>query len=78
MAQMLRLYEDVLANDAKLSLPARPRMIYVVHGGIALTHQDLRDDQAFGSEKAVTCKAASAESAVQTSKSPLSRATIWW
>jgi hypothetical protein len=60
MAQMLRLYEDVLANDAELSLPARPRMIYVVHGGIALADQDLRDDQAFGSEKAVTCKAASA------------------
>ena len=57
MAPTLRLYEDALANDAELSLPDRPRMIYVVHGGITLGDQDLRDDAAFGSEKAVTCKA---------------------
>ncbi len=57
MAPMLRLYEDVLANDAELSLPARPRMIYVVHGGITLGDQSLKDDAAFGSEQAVVCKA---------------------
>ena len=34
MAPTLRLTEDVLANDAETSLPARPRMIYVVHGEI--------------------------------------------
>jgi quercetin dioxygenase-like cupin family protein len=57
MVQVLRLYEDVLANDAEVSLPARPRMIYVVHGGVTLGDQDLRDDAAFGSEQAVTCRA---------------------
>ena len=57
MAPMLRLYEDVLANDAEISLPARPRMIYVVHGAITMGDLSLRDDEAFGSEKAVTCKA---------------------
>jgi hypothetical protein len=57
MAPMLRLYEDVLANDAELSLPGRPRMIYVVHGAITLGDQNLQDDAAFGSERAVTCKA---------------------
>jgi hypothetical protein len=60
MAPMLRLYEDVLANDAELPLPARPRMIYVVHGGIALGDQNLQDDAAFGSEHAVSCKAGGA------------------
>jgi hypothetical protein len=57
MAPMLRLYEDVLANDAEISLPALPRMIFVVHGAITIGDQSLRDDEAFGSEKAVICKA---------------------
>jgi hypothetical protein len=57
MAPMLRLYEDVLANDAEISLPARPRMIYVVHGAITMGDQNLRDDEAFGSEKAVSLTA---------------------
>ena len=57
MAPMLRLYEDVLTNDAAISLPARPRMIYVVHGAITTGDQGLHDDEAFGSEKAVTLTA---------------------
>jgi hypothetical protein len=57
MAPMLRLYEDVLASDAEISVPAHPRMIYVVHGAIIMGDLSLRDDEAFGSEKAVTCKA---------------------
>jgi hypothetical protein len=44
MAPMLRLYEDVLANDAEISLPARPRMIYVVHGVVTMGDQSLQDD----------------------------------
>ncbi len=56
-APMLRLYEDVLANDAEVSLPARPRMIFVVHGAIAMADLALRDAEAFGSESAVTFKA---------------------
>jgi hypothetical protein len=59
MAPMLRFYEDVLANRAELSLSGRPRMIYVVSGGITLGDRELRDDEAFGSEKAVNCRAAS-------------------
>jgi hypothetical protein len=57
MPPMLRLYEDVLTNEAKISLPARPRMIYVVHGAIAMGDQSLQDDEAFGSENAVTLTA---------------------
>jgi hypothetical protein len=64
MAPTLRLYEDVLANDAEISLPARPRMIYVVHGAVTIGDQGLRDDQAFGSEKAVTCKTEGASATV--------------
>jgi hypothetical protein len=57
MAPTLRLYEDVLANDADLSLPALPRMIYVAHGGVTVGDLDLHDDEAFGSEKAATFRA---------------------
>jgi hypothetical protein len=57
MAPMLRLYEDVLVNDAEISLPTRPRMIYVVHGVVTMGDQSLRDDEAFGSESALACKA---------------------
>jgi hypothetical protein len=57
MAPMLRLYEDVLANAAELSLPARPRMIYVAHGDVTVGDLDLHDDEAFGSEKAATFRA---------------------
>jgi hypothetical protein len=50
MPPVLRLYEDVLANDAEVSLPARPRMIFVVHGSIAMADRALRDDEGLGSE----------------------------
>jgi len=54
MPPMLRLYEDVLANDAEVSLPARPRMIFVVHGSIAMADRALRDDEGLGSESAIS------------------------
>jgi hypothetical protein len=57
MAPMLRLYEDVLANEAELSLPALPRMIYIAHGTVKVGDLDLHDDEAFGSEKAATFRA---------------------
>ncbi len=56
MPAMLRLYEDVLANDAELSLPARPRMIFAAHGSIAIADRVLRDDGAFASESALRLK----------------------
>lgn len=58
MTPTLRLYEDVLTNDAVASWPAAPRMIFVVHGAVALADRTLRDEEAFGSEGAVTLKAA--------------------
>ena len=58
MSSVLRLYEDVLSNGAEVSLPPRPRMIFVVHGAIAMAdHGTLRDDEAVGSESAITLKA---------------------
>ena len=53
MPPVLRLYEDTFANDgAELALPARPHMIYVVHGAIAIAERIVRSDEAFGGEAA--------------------------
>jgi hypothetical protein len=54
MPPVLRLYEDVLANDAEISLPALPRMIFVVHGSVATSDRTLRDDEGLGSESAIS------------------------
>jgi hypothetical protein len=57
MPAVLRLYEDTFANDdAELPLPARPRMIYVVHGAIAVADRILRSDEGFGGEAAAHIK----------------------
>ena len=60
MNPMLRLCEDVLSNHAAIELPAHPRMIFVVHGSIAIADRTLRDDEAFGGEGAIMVKAGSA------------------
>jgi hypothetical protein len=60
MAPVLRLYEDVLTNAAEASLPALPRMIFVVHGSIAVGDRSLHDNDAFAGEAAVRLKVASA------------------
>jgi hypothetical protein len=57
MPALLRLYEDVLSNDAELSLPALPRLIFVVHGAITIGDRALRDDEGLGSESAMRCVA---------------------
>lgn len=57
MAPTLRLYEDVLPNGAEVNWPAAPRMIFVVHGAIAVADRTLRDEEAFASESAVAVKA---------------------
>jgi len=59
MDPWLRLYEDALTNDAEVSWPALPRMIFVVHGTAAIADRTLRDEDTFGSESAVTAKAGS-------------------
>jgi hypothetical protein len=57
MLPTLRLCEDVLSNDSEMSLPAHPRMIFVVHGAIAIPDRILRDGETFSGETAVTVKA---------------------
>jgi hypothetical protein len=59
MYPTLRLYEDVLANDAEASWPALPRMIFVVHGAVTIADRTLGDEDTFASETAITLKAGS-------------------
>jgi len=55
----LRLYEDVLSNDGEAALPALPRMIFVVHGSLAVADCTLNDGEAWSGEGAVMLKAGS-------------------
>jgi hypothetical protein len=57
MSGVLRLYEDILSNDAAVTLPALPRMIFVVHGAITVGDGTRRDGEAWSGEEAVTLKA---------------------
>ncbi len=59
MHPVLRLYEDVLSNDSETALPALPRMIFVVHGSLAVADRTLREDEAWSGEGGVTLKAGS-------------------
>src|SRR6516164_7564691 len=52
MNPMLRLCEDVFANGGAIELPALPRMIFIVHGSVAIADRALRDQEAFGGEGA--------------------------
>ena len=58
MHPVLRLYEDILSNDAALDLrlPAAPRMIFVVHGSIAVAGRTFGDGEAWQGEADVTLK----------------------
>jgi hypothetical protein len=57
MCPVLRLCQDVFADGGAMELPALPRMIFIVHGEIAVGDRILRDDEAFGGEGAVMLKA---------------------
>jgi hypothetical protein len=57
MPPVLRLCEDALSDGAALSLPARPRLAFVVHGSIAAGDRVLRDGEAWSGEDAATFKA---------------------
>ena len=64
MHPLLRLYEDVVPNDAEVSLPALPRMIFVVHGSVvcgsrAIAGKLLHDNEASSGEGVVALKAGS-------------------
>ena len=57
MPPVLRLYEDILANDcAELALPALPHMIYVVHGSIVDRRPHDAADEGFGGDSAARLK----------------------
>jgi hypothetical protein len=60
----LRLYEDVLSNDGEAALPALPRMIFVVHGSLAVADRTLNDGEAWSGEGAAMLKAGSAGATV--------------
>jgi hypothetical protein len=64
MNPMLRLCEDVFSDGGAMELPALPRMIFVVHGSVAIADRTLRDEEAFGGEGAVMLKAGSAGATV--------------
>jgi hypothetical protein len=64
MPAMLRLYEDVLTNGGEASLPALPRMIFLVHGSIAIADRTFQDGETFNGEAAVTLKAGSSGATV--------------
>jgi hypothetical protein len=53
----LRLYEDVLSNDAVVELPPRPRMVFVVHGALAIGDRELHDGVAWSGEDAIALRA---------------------
>src|SRR6266516_2273933 len=57
MPPMLALYEDVLANGTALVLPAAARMVFLVHGDVAIADRTLRDGEAWHGEGAATITA---------------------
>jgi len=64
MNPTLRLCEDVFADGGAMELPALPRMIFVVHGSVAIGERTLRDEETFGGEDAIMLKAGGAGAAV--------------
>jgi hypothetical protein len=60
MPSVLVLYEDVFPNEATLALPALPRMIFVVHGGITVADRSLSDGDSWHGEAAAMLAAGTA------------------
>jgi hypothetical protein len=56
MPAIMRLYEDVLSNDATLrvELPPLPRLIFIAHGSAVIEGRALSDGEAWHGEAAVT------------------------
>jgi hypothetical protein len=55
MPPMLRLYEDTFSNAAGvMHLPARARMIFVVHGSVSIAGRAYGDGEAWHGEDAMT------------------------
>jgi hypothetical protein len=57
MYPVLSLYEDTLADQAALQLPALPRLIFVVHGAVMIAGRTFADGEAWQGEGAVTLMA---------------------
>jgi hypothetical protein len=58
MQPVLRLYEDILPNDDAISvtLPALPRMIFIVHGSVTIAGQSYADGEVWHGTDAVVLK----------------------
>src|SRR5215207_5496830 len=57
MLPILRLYEDVLSNDAgNVRLPALGRMLFVVHGAVTVDGHSLADGETWHGEGEATLK----------------------
>jgi hypothetical protein len=54
MPSVLSLFEDSLSGGASLQWPALPRMIFVVHGAVAIDGKTLNDGEAWSGEGAVS------------------------
>jgi hypothetical protein len=59
MSPELRLFEDILLGGVRLNLPARPRMIFVVHGRVTLEDRAFNDGTAWHGQGEVAIAAAS-------------------
>jgi quercetin dioxygenase-like cupin family protein len=57
MQPELRLTEDFMTDRGALSLPALPRMLYVVRGSIMVGERDVRQGEVLHSEEALTARA---------------------
>ena len=60
MPPVLALYEDVFSNEATLTLPPLPRMIFVVHGSVTIADRSLSDGDSWNGEAAATLAAGTA------------------
>ena len=57
MPPILRLHEDTITGGVSVSLPALPRMIFVVHGSADIGGKMVRDGEAWHGQGAATLKA---------------------
>ncbi|MBS0560797.1 MAG: hypothetical protein JSR21_12150 [Proteobacteria bacterium] len=57
MTATLALFEDILPDGAALALPARPRMVFVVHGGISVDDAKTAEGAAWHGQQATTLRA---------------------
>ncbi len=58
MHPVLRFYEDIIQGGVSgVALPARPRMIFVLHGALTIGGRTYRDGEAYGGSDAATLAA---------------------